>query len=222
MCENVILTHQVCRALHPVTIILIFNIVLPYNDIFTSVQSIAYASLLSAYSRPKPQCQPHSAHKAYGPFSTGIKTTVRNVQRCGLQSSPVLRLSNKHEDCIINFRKSSFLVSNVFLTWRLTPAGHSPVFLPQSNVAFINSKNCSCFAVSLLLLALNNFKFELRRIWESFRFLASLFHNYSTRQIGISTFHVSTTKARAGFRWDCARWLRKARITYRYDSSAWA
>jgi hypothetical protein len=31
-------------ALHPVTIIFIFNIVLPYNDIFRSVQSIAYAT----------------------------------------------------------------------------------------------------------------------------------------------------------------------------------
>jgi hypothetical protein len=37
-------------------------------------------------------------------------------------------------------------------------------FPPQSNVGFINSKNCSGFAVSLLLCALNNFMFELCRI----------------------------------------------------------
>jgi hypothetical protein len=47
----------------------------------------------------------------------------------------------------------------------------------------------------------------------SLRFLVSLFHNYSTRQIGIITFHVSTTKAQAGFRRDCACLLRKARFT---------
>jgi hypothetical protein len=67
--------------------------------------------------------------------------------------------------------------------------------------------------VFLLLCAPNNFTFELCSIWQPFRFLASLFHNYGTRQIGISTFHVLTTKARVGFRWDCARLLRKARFT---------
>ena len=46
-----------------------------------------------------------------------------------------------------------------------------------------------------------------------FRFLVSLFHDCGTQQIGISTFHVSTTKARAGFRQDCARLLRKTRFT---------
>jgi hypothetical protein len=55
--------------------------------------------------------------------------------------------------------------------------------------------------------------FELCRIWQSFRFLASLFHKYGTRQIGISTFHIFTTKARACFRRDCARLLRKACFT---------
>jgi hypothetical protein len=59
----------------------------------------------------------------------------------------------------------------------------------------------------------NNFTFELCHIQESFRFLASLYHNYCTQQIGISTFHVSTTKARAGFRQGCARLLRKVRFT---------
>jgi hypothetical protein len=34
----------------------------------------------------------------------------------------------------------------------------------QSNVAFINSRNCSGFAVSLLLCIPNNFTFELCRI----------------------------------------------------------
>jgi hypothetical protein len=40
----------------------IINIVLPYNDIFGSVQSIAYATLLLAYCHPMLQRQPHSAH----------------------------------------------------------------------------------------------------------------------------------------------------------------
>jgi hypothetical protein len=48
---------------------------------------------------------------------------------------------------------------------------------------------------------------------ESLRFLESLLHNYCTQQIGISTFHVSTTNARADFGQDCARLLRKARFT---------
>jgi len=69
------------------------------------------------------------------------------------------------EDCIINFRKSSFLGSSEFPSWCLTPADRCLVFLPQSNVAFINSKNWSDFAVSLLLCAPNNFTFELCRIW---------------------------------------------------------
>jgi hypothetical protein len=45
----------VIRVLHPVTTIFIFNIVLPYNDIYGSVQSIAYATLHLAYRRPTPQ-----------------------------------------------------------------------------------------------------------------------------------------------------------------------
>jgi hypothetical protein len=48
--------------------------------------------------------------------------------------------------------------------------------------------------------------------YDSLRFLVSLFHNYGTQQTGISTFQVSITKARAGFRRDCARLLRKARF----------
>jgi hypothetical protein len=68
-------------------------------------------------------------------------------------------------------------------------------------------------AVSLLLCAPNNFTFELCHIWQSSRFLAPLFHNYGTWQIGKSTFHVSTTKAWADFRQDCARLLRKAHLT---------
>jgi hypothetical protein len=39
------------------------------------------------------------------------------------------------------------------------------------------------------------------------------FHNYSTRQTGISIFHVSTTNARADFRRNCTRLLRKAWFT---------
>jgi hypothetical protein len=86
----------------------------------------------------------------------------------------------------------------------------STQFPPQSNIAFINSKNCSGFSVSILLCTPNKLTFELCHIWESFRFQASLFHNYGTRQIGTSTSHVSTTKAWAGFRRVCARLLRKA------------
>jgi hypothetical protein len=50
-------------------------------------------------------------------------------------------------------------------------------------------------------------------IYDSLLDLVSLFHNYGTWQIEISTFHISTTKARAGFRQDCVRLLRKARFT---------
>jgi hypothetical protein len=64
-----------------------------------------------------------------------------------IQFIPVFHLLKKHEDCIINFRKSSFLVSTAFLSWCLTLANHCIVFLPQLDIAFINSKNCSNFAV---------------------------------------------------------------------------
>jgi hypothetical protein len=47
----------------------------------------------------------------------------------------------------------------------------------------------------------------------NFRFLASLFHNYGTWQIWISTSHILTTKLWTGFRWDCTHRLRKARFT---------
>jgi hypothetical protein len=47
----------------------------------------------------------------------------------------------QREVCIISLRKSSFLGSSEFPSWRLTPADRCVVFQPQSNVAF-NSKNC--------------------------------------------------------------------------------
>jgi hypothetical protein len=64
-----------------------------------------------------------------------------------------------------------------------------------TDVAFINSINCSGFAISCLLCACNNFTIELCHIWWSFRFLESLFHNYVTWQIGTSTFRFLTSKA---------------------------
>jgi hypothetical protein len=106
-----------------------------------------------------------------------------------------------------------FLGSTEFPLRCLTHSDCCLVFPPQSNDAFINFKNSSGSAVSLLLCVPKNFMFELCHIWQSFRFLASLFHNYGTWEIGISTIHVSTTKARAGFRRDCARLLRKACLT---------
>ena len=105
-----------------------------------------------------------------------LKTTSRNVQRSGLlyrlfvkyiithKQSSVASLLKKREDCIISFRKSSFPGSSEFSLWCLTPADHCLVFPPQSNVAFINSKNCSGFAVSILLSALNKGKHSLVRI----------------------------------------------------------
>jgi hypothetical protein len=39
---------------------------------------------LLAYCRPTPQCQPHSAHKPYGPSFTGFKTILMNVEGVGL------------------------------------------------------------------------------------------------------------------------------------------
>ena len=154
---------------------------------------------LLAYRRPTPQRQPHPGHEPYGPSFTGFKTNSRNAQRSGLfyrllvkwnithKQSRLASLMKESEECIINFRKSSFLVSGEFLSWRLTPADRRLVFPPQSKVAFINSKNCSGFVVSLILCATNNLTFEICRIWYSLRFLASLFHNYGTRQIGTSS-----------------------------------
>jgi len=66
------------------------------------------------------------AHEPYGPSFTGFKTTSRNVQRCGLlyclltkwiithKQFSLASLLEKCEDCIINFRKSSFLGSSEF------------------------------------------------------------------------------------------------------------
>ena len=132
---------------------------------------------LLAYRRPTPQSQPHPAHGPYGPSFTGFKTTSRNVQRSGLfyrllakqiithKESSLASLMKEREDCINSFRKSSFLGSSEFFSWRLTPAERCLVFPLQSHVAFINSKNCSGFAVSFILCTPNNFTFELCRIW---------------------------------------------------------
>jgi hypothetical protein len=59
---------------------------------------------LFAYHHPMPQCQPHSAHKPYGPSFTGFKTSSRNVQRFGL----LYRLLVKK---IINHKQSSLAPS---------------------------------------------------------------------------------------------------------------
>jgi hypothetical protein len=76
----------VIRVLHSVTIIFIFNVVLPYNGIYRSVQSTAYSTLLLAYRRlcllmfcnkdmfsrwgvvspsPNPQAEGPPVHRAY-------------------------------------------------------------------------------------------------------------------------------------------------------------
>jgi hypothetical protein len=58
--------------------------------------------------------------------------------------SSLVSFLKEHEDCIISFRKSSFLGSIELLSSHLTLADHFLVFPPQSNVAFINSKNLHC------------------------------------------------------------------------------
>jgi hypothetical protein len=120
--------------------------------------------------------------------------------------SPTCR---QHEEYIINFRKSSLLGSSEFLSWCLTLSDPCRVFAPQLNVAFISSKNCRGFAVSLLLYAPNSFTFELCHVCWCFRLLASLLHNYGIRQIGTS-FYFLIAKVWAGFRQDCRSLLRKA------------
>jgi hypothetical protein len=89
----------VIRALHPVTIIFIFNIVLPYSVIFGSVQSIAFATLFLAYC-PTPQCQPHSVHKPYGPSFTGFKTALRKIWPSLLPPREVDHNSQTVQSCV--------------------------------------------------------------------------------------------------------------------------
>jgi hypothetical protein len=68
------------------------------------------------------QRKPHSAHKPYGPSFPGFKTTLRNVQRSGpLYRLVAKSLLKKCEDCIINFRKLSFLESSEFFRDTLHP-----------------------------------------------------------------------------------------------------
>lgn len=74
-------------------------------------------------------------------------------------------------------------------------------------------KNCSGFAVALLLCAPNSFMFKLSWVRQSFRLLASFFQNYGKQQTGTHTSHILTTKAQASFWWDCARLFRKACFT---------
>jgi len=88
---------------------------------------------------------------------------------------------------VLCFRHSQMLLSS-------TPKTAAALWFPFSSAHRITS--CLNFAV-----------------YDSLLDLVSLFHNYGTRQIGISTFHVSTTKAWAGFRQDCACLLRKAHFT---------
>jgi hypothetical protein len=97
--------------------------------------------------------------------------------------------------------------------WCLTLTDCYLVFPPQPNIAFINAKNYSSLALSLLFCSPNNFTFELCHIWWCFRFLAFLFHNYGTRHIGKSTCLNLKTIAWTGFRRDCARLSRKALFT---------
>jgi hypothetical protein len=99
-----------------------------------------------------------------------------------IQSVPVLRFSwKKREDCIISFRKLSFLGSSEFLSRHLELTDYCLVLPPQSNAVFINSKNCSGFAVSPHLCAPNNFT-----AYDS--------HNGHN---GTSTSHALTNTARA-------------------------
>jgi hypothetical protein len=128
-----------------------------------------------------------------------------------IQCSPFsFSILKEREDCIISFRKSSFLGPSEFISLRLTLCDHCRLFPPHLIVSFINSKNCSSFVVCLLLCAANSFSYQLCWVWWSFRFLAALFCNYSTRCIRTSTSRILTTMMWAGFRQDCARLLRKA------------
>jgi hypothetical protein len=84
------------------------------------------------------------------------------------------------------------------------------VFPPQSDIAFINTKNCISSSVVSFLLCTLNVVFELCHIWQSVRVLASKFHNYGTWHIGTSTSYALKATVRAGFRWDCTCLKRKA------------
>jgi hypothetical protein len=89
-------------------------------------------------------------------------------------------------------------VSSEFILWHLKLPDRGLLFPPQSSVAFINSKK---------LQWLSSFPspyIKQYHIWTlpCFRFLASLSHNYSTRQIGTSISHGLTAKTQVGFRQD--------------------
>jgi hypothetical protein len=68
--------------------------------------------------------------------------------------SKALLMQHYLKDLTIMFSGMAFLAAGA-------SHPHCLAFPPQSNVAFINSKNCSGFAVFLLLCALNNFTIKL-------------------------------------------------------------
>jgi hypothetical protein len=121
----------VTRVLHPVTIIFIFNIVLSYNDIYGSVQSIAYATLF--WHIVVLRCNFEECAKIWPSLSPPCEVD-HNYKQSRLVSLLKKKMRRLHYQ---------LLGSSEFLSWRLTPADRCTVFPPQSNFAFINSKNCS-------------------------------------------------------------------------------